>query len=171
MNGLVALESWQTILRGSFEQFRDGTPTVSYLQDGQEFKITVKTQWWAPIAPLFDLFTGEWLAKNLLGVGGEIIDVWGEGLYTVVVWGRAKASSAGAATEYGSLFTISIIAIRNVIIAAIIAVGLAFAIDFIDFAVKTVGAAFDVVSMIVMVVMLYVMMTVMGKLLPGEGLR
>lgn len=163
-------ETWESILSASSpEGFRDGTPSVEYLQDGQEFKIVIETEWWAPIAPFFDLFIGEWFVATFLNVGGSIIEVWGEGLHTIVIWARANASVASTATRYGPLLVIPVIPITTAIAVAIITVGLAVAISLITLFIKISGGTADIIGLMVMMMVMVMMMGLIGKqLLPSE---
>lgn len=167
---VTVTETWEPILSAtSPEGFRDGTPSVEHLQDGQEFRIVIETEWWAPIAPFFDLFFAEWFVDTFLNVGGRIINVWGEGLHTIVIWARADASVASTATQYGPLLVIPVIPIATAISVAIITVGLAAAISLITLFVKISGGAANLIGTMVVVMIMVLMMSLIGKqLLTGK---
>lgn len=78
---------WQTVAEGtSLEEFRQSQPPVDELPKGTKLRLEIETPWWAPIAPLADLFGAEWVADTLLDQGGAIItDVEGVGWHKVVV--------------------------------------------------------------------------------------
>lgn len=165
MNGIAVLESWQPVASASSpEGLQQVTPTVEYLEHGQEFRFVIDLEWWAPIAPFFDLFLAEDFVNTFLDVGGRIIDVWGEGLQRVVIWARADATAAQSAQ-------VSLVALRPIILAlagAIIAAGIAIAIGLITLFVKVSGEAADIVVLVMTLMIFGLMFGVMGKFLPGE---
>lgn len=171
MNSFTVQEEWQEILRAtSPEGFRDGTPSVGYLQDGQEFLVVIETEWWAPIPPFFfDLWFAEEFVNAFLNVGGRIIDVSQEGWHTIKIWARADASVASTATQVGPLLAIPVIPITTAISVAIIAVGLAAAISVITLFRRISGGTADIIGMMITVMIIVLMMSLLGKQLLPKG--
>lgn len=165
---IVSGTSWNQVLSAtSPEEFRDGTPSIAYLEHGQEFLITIDLEWWAPIAKFYDLFGAEEFVAAFMNVGGEILDVWGEGLYRVVIWGRANAALTSGATQIGPLVAIPVIPITTAISAVIIAAGLALAIGlmvlFFKVSEEVAGTVVMLISMVVVVMMIKMMGGVIGN--------
>lgn len=82
---MIVAGQWVTIVECDYDELETVTPTVQELPKGTVFRIYVETEWWAPVAPLFDLLGAEWVAQKLWDVGGELKDVWGEGWHTIVM--------------------------------------------------------------------------------------
>ena len=87
--------AWITLARGaSVEEFQASKPPVSELPTGTRMQLIIDTPWWAPIAPLADLFGAEWVAQRLLTEADtRIIDVEGQGWHRIVV--HMKVASPG----------------------------------------------------------------------------
>ena len=79
--------AWVTMAWGtSVEEFQASKPPVSELPSGTRMQLIIDTPWWAPIAPLADLFSAEWVAQRLLAeADARIIDVEGRGWHRIVV--------------------------------------------------------------------------------------
>ena len=82
---MITAGQWITIVECDYDELETTTSTVQELSKGTVFRIYVETEWWAPVAPLFDLVGAEWVADALWEVGGELRDVWGEGWHTIVM--------------------------------------------------------------------------------------
>jgi len=82
---VITAGQWITIVECDYDELETTTSTVQELSKGTVFRIYVETEWWAPVAPLFDLVGAEWVADALWEVGGELRDVWGEGWHTIVM--------------------------------------------------------------------------------------
>ncbi len=167
---ITAEPTWEQVISGtSPEEFRDGTPTVTSLVDGQEFMVVIDLEWWAPFAPLFDLFLAEQFVSAFLDVGGRIINVWGEGLRRVVIWAKADATLTSGATQIGALAAIPIIPIKAAIALAIIGIGLALAVSLIVMFVKVSQETANVIGMMITMVVIVMMMKMMtGTLSSGD---
>lgn len=87
--------AWVTLAQGaSVEEFQASKPPVSELSSGTRMQLIIDTPWWAPIAPLADLFGAEWVAQRLLNEADTVItDVEGQGWHRIVV--HMKVASPG----------------------------------------------------------------------------
>lgn len=78
---------WTTLAEGSsLDEFQASLPSVSELPKDTRIRLAIETPWYAPVAPLADLFGAEWVAQRLLAEGGAIVtDVEGVGWHKIVV--------------------------------------------------------------------------------------
>lgn len=108
--------AWRTLAQGNtLEEFQGSSPPVSELPKGTKLRLTLEMPWYAPIAPLADLWGAEWVAQRMLEEGVIVEDVEGIGLNTIVVHMRAASPVVPiiwAIVAIIGLITIAIIVIK-----------------------------------------------------------
>lgn len=110
----AAGSKWVVIAEGSDPNNIQSTGVVERVPHNCPIDITITTDWWAPIAPLFDAIGAEYLADKLYHESGTVLDdVEGKGLNTIVLHCHANAVQLVA--------LVAVIAILFLGIAAVIA--------------------------------------------------
>ncbi len=111
---------WITVCEATnTDDFGACVPPFDDVPVGTEVRITLKTPFWLPIAPFFDLVGAETMASFLLPVGLTDIDISGEGAYTIVITGKVAGTASGVGYH-----TVAILLIIGAVLAGLAAIGL-----------------------------------------------
>lgn len=111
---------WITVCEATnTEDFEACVPPFDDVPVGTEVRMTLKTPWYLPIAPFFDLMGAEWIASYLAPTGITNIDISGEGAYTIVITGEVAGTASGVGYH-----TVAIMLIVLAVLAGLAAIGL-----------------------------------------------
>jgi len=117
-------EFWTVAEASSFEGLEGIMPDLGVPKGGR-VRITMELN--QPVAPAFDLAGAEWLFRDVMPEGLDLIDIHGEGLTTVVIEGESDPVRLAAIAAF---------LVQHWLGLSLVAIGIAAALGFLLLAIK-----------------------------------